>query len=100
MIRLETDPHAPDVVLTPDAAAVVQQDCIERGDLLIWTITANTVDYPHQVAARPHSTLLRAPFRLVLLADSLAELRELLPPGLTLLARNPADDPVIVETWL
>ena len=36
----------------------------------------------------------------VLRAASLAELRDLLPPGLTMLPRSPGDDPIIIETWL
>jgi hypothetical protein len=32
--------------------------------------------------------------------DTLEEMRSLLPPGLHRLAREPGDDPVIVETWL
>jgi hypothetical protein len=40
------------------------------------------------------------PTRFVLIHDTLAELRELLPLGLTQLARAPADVPEIEETWL
>ena len=33
-------------------------------------------------------------------ADTVDELRELLPPGLFCIPRVATDDPVIVETWL
>lgn len=100
MTDLQIDPAVPDILLTPEVADHVQATLCASGDLLIWTITANTTDYPHQVAARPHSTKLRAPFRAVLLADTLQDLRERLPSGLTCLPRSASDDPVIVETWL
>lgn len=32
--------------------------------------------------------------------DSLEEARALIPRGLTMLPRNPKDDPVILETWI
>jgi hypothetical protein len=32
-------------------------------------------------------------------AETLQELRALLPPGLTCFARDPSDGPVIVECW-
>ncbi len=38
--------------------------------------------------------------RFVMTHDSLDELRAILPPGLTCLARHPSDPPEIVETWL
>jgi len=33
-------------------------------------------------------------------ADSLEDIRKLLPPGLSCMSRNPTDDPKIVETWI
>jgi hypothetical protein len=38
--------------------------------------------------------------RVAQYAPDLATARALIPRGLVMLARNPADDPVIVETWL
>ncbi len=37
---------------------------------------------------------------LVFYAEELAALREMLPPGLVMLARCDGDDPTILETWL
>lgn len=33
------------------------------------------------------------------LCNTLAEARQVIPPGLVQFARNPEDDPVIVESW-
>lgn len=49
--------------------------------------------------ARPGFPELQ-PDALAFPAASLEAARALLPPGLTRLAREPGDDPVIVETWL
>jgi hypothetical protein len=90
-----------DTILTPIEAEYFQKRAIERGDLLVWTITARTKDYPEKFAARPHSTRPQPmAHKLVLLADSLDGVRVMLPHGLTLLARHQDDDPVIIETWL
>jgi hypothetical protein len=36
----------------------------------------------------------------VIVANTVAELREKLPPGLVQLSRDPGDDPKIVESWI
>jgi hypothetical protein len=66
--------------------------------LTLWTVYVSPRDYPGKFVARAFE--LDRPTDRVLVADSLADIRELLPPGLTRLARATGDDPVIVETWL
>lgn len=70
--------------------------------LPMWVIyRQNTADYPGKWVARMHLTLPEnATSRAVITADSLEEIRAALPAGLTCLARDPKDDPVIEETWL
>jgi phage terminase Nu1 subunit (DNA packaging protein) len=93
-----------DTQLTPEQAQQFQFEQTERGVMVIWTITWNTSDYPRKAVARPHlvggETLGPVAQYAMLLADSLDQLREQLPAGLTKMARDPNDDPVIIEVWL
>lgn len=71
-------------------------------ELTIWTITTNTRDYGDKFVARSHSIV---PGRSVagtkvFIADTLEEVRAMLPPGLTWVGREPDDQMVIVESWL
>jgi len=43
---------------------------------------------------------LDKPTTNVIVADTLEEVRALLPPGLICMPRDVADDGVIVETWI
>jgi hypothetical protein len=70
--------------------------------LPLWTVySPHTLEYPGVWVARMHLVLPRPrPTRFVFSHDTLEELRELLPPGLTRLDRDPGDPPQIVEVWL
>jgi len=59
-------------------------------------------DFPEGFIARLHLAVdgRTLPTAAVQRAGTLAELRDLLPRGLVRIARNPQDDPVILETWL
>jgi hypothetical protein len=73
-----------------------------RFRLPIWTIYRPiTREYPGHWVARMHIArpTLR-PTRFVMTHDTLEELRGVLPPGLTRLARDPNDLPEIEEVWL
>lgn len=60
-----------------------------------------TIEYPGKWVARMHITLPEPrPTRFVMSHDSLWELRQLLPPGVTRLRRDEADSIEIEETWL
>lgn len=89
-----------DQILTPEAALNLHLLARDMGALMIWTVTANTTDYPNQVAARPHNTVEPGPYASVLLGDTLEEVRAMLPPGLVRMERDPNDAPAIVEIWL
>lgn len=73
-----------------------------RSRLPMWTVYMPTTrDYPGRYVARMFVTLPESkPTRFVLLHDTLEGLRELLPPGLLRIHRDPSDDPVILEVWL
>lgn len=64
----------------------------------VWTVYKSPKDYPGKFVARRWDGL--KPTDDVIVADSLAEVREKLPLGLICLDRNLLDDAAIVETWL
>ena len=70
--------------------------------LAIWTVYKHPRDYPGKYVARKSMATGEGIgiTRDMFVADSLAEVRALLPFGLTRLPRQAADDPVIVEVWL
>jgi hypothetical protein len=74
------------------------------GDVLeIWTVYERPRDFPafrfvvrvHEVRAGAHGPTGRAWG-----AQTLEDVRSVIPPGLYRMDRNPDDDPIIVETWL
>jgi hypothetical protein len=81
-------------------AMEVQEKSRESGDLLVWTVTYNHSDAPGLYVVRPHSTINRRPEAFSLRSPDLMRLRAMLPPDLYRMARNPSDDPVIVEVWV
>jgi hypothetical protein len=77
---------------------------VEDDDVLsIWTIYERPRDYPDQCVARRFEVRRdgsSGPTNDMFVADTVDELRLLLPHGLFCLTRKPTDDPVIVETWV
>jgi len=70
----------------------------------LWTVYVRPDDYPASVVARLEEldhTGMR-PTGSIIIAPDLKTLREILEFELKLvcLARNPCDDPQIIETWL
>lgn len=72
------------------------------GVLHMWTIYDHPPDHPRHFVVWAFDVTRAGPVATddIQLADSLDEARELVPPGLYCMARDPMDDPVIVETWL
>jgi hypothetical protein len=70
----------------------------QRNGLFIWTIYDHPSDFPDKFVARCFH--YDKPTEAFLLADTLDEIRRLIPQGLYRLDRQPNDDPVIVETWI
>lgn len=71
------------------------------GELCMWVVFDKPGDFPDKFVARLF--VLDKPSEALLIADTLGELRGLLTrlyPDLTVLPRNPYDDPPIVEVWL
>jgi hypothetical protein len=65
--------------------------------LEIWTVYYNPLDYPGLYVARLF--ILDKPTLITVVAWTLEEVRECLPPGLVRMERMPEDEPQIVECW-
>ena len=67
-----------------------------------WTVYERPLDYPDGYVARRWviGSGGAVPTNDMFVADTLDELRALLPPGLFCLLRQPGDDPKIVEVWI
>lgn len=90
-----------DRILTAEEAAYAQWFIIRSGKLPMWTVTADTSDYPGKVVARVTGVgNTETMSQSVLVAEDLASLRAMLPPDLVCLPRNPDDAQVIVEVWI
>lgn len=68
--------------------------------LPIIVVTKDTKDYPNKVVGRVWEGAKGLPTNLVVMRDTLDELRFTIPPNFMRIDRSPKDDPVIVETWL
>jgi hypothetical protein len=73
-----------------------------REALSMWTVYERPRDYPDQCVARrceigPEGVKMTND---MFVADTVDELRALLPSGLFCMPRHATDDPVIVEVWL
>ncbi len=64
----------------------------------IWTVYDHPSDHPDCFVARKF--VLDKPTDTLVKADTLEDVRRLLPQGLHRIARHVCDDPVIVESWL
>jgi len=70
--------------------------------LHVWTLYDHPRDHPDAFVARRHVVVggATAPTPDMFVADSLEELRALLPGGLVCVPRSALDEPTIVESWL
>ena len=87
----------------PDARMATEwRRAIERGELPMITIYERPDEFPDEYVAQLWLMRRGAPVMtgMVLRAASLDALREMLPPGLHCLPREPGDEEAIVETWL
>lgn len=74
-----------------------------REVLPMWTVYERPKDYPKHFVARRFMIMSMGNFAItddVLVANTLDEVRAMLPPGLYRLDRQPNDDRNIVEVWL
>lgn len=68
----------------------------------MWTVARNPADFPDKFVARKWLIGRRdlTPTVDHHVADTLDDVRAMLPHGLHPVPRNPNDDPVIVESWI
>jgi hypothetical protein len=69
----------------------------------LWTVYERPADYPGGFVARRHVVDGKGgmvPTPEAFYGGSLDSVRDQLPPGLVMLARQPEDHPHIVEVWL
>lgn len=73
-----------------------------RERIPIWVIYRTTTsDYPGKWTARMHLSLPQPEStELLIVGDSLEDVRNDLPPGLTCIGRNSEDEDVIEEVWI
>jgi hypothetical protein len=71
-------------------------------ELTGWAVYDHPRDYPQSFVARRWVGIAgkMIPTADMFVAETLDEVRALLPPGLVYFPRRRGDDPVIVETWL
>lgn len=87
--------------MTPAEAQAVQDDATGRGTWLAWIVTNADLEYPGCFVARAH-TADHAGGRYLpgaLVANTLDELRAMLPGGLTQHGRTSVDPPDVLEVW-
>lgn len=87
--------------LTPTGAQALQDESAAHGQWLMWVVTDADAEHPGKVVARAqranHQGGTRLPSALV--ADTLDELRVMLPIDLTRRDRTSALPPDVLETW-
>lgn len=76
----------------------------EKPFMSVWAVYYNPNDFPGKYVARRHDIFREYPEPMAsdqhYVADSLVELRDLIPPGLCCLPPAGEDDFKIVETWV
>ena len=93
-----TLPFPGDQIIDADMARSLHADACRDHAAVAWAVLWDLPAYPGRYAARlATSGPGGSPY--LLLADSLAEIRALLPPGLVRSGRQPADSPDLVEIW-
>jgi hypothetical protein len=89
-------PYGNDQIVDAASARSLHADACRNHALVAWVVMFDLPAYPERYAARL-ATSTASPY--LLFADSLAEIRELLPPGMVRSERMPADPPEVVEIW-
>jgi hypothetical protein len=88
-------------VLTRETAQQLHDAAKAAGVMVIWLVSNDAPEHPGKIVARAHTADFAGGVYLsgALVADTLDELRALMPAGLTVYAREPFHVPEIVETW-
>jgi hypothetical protein len=84
------------IIINAGAAQGLQARAVRDNVLVAWIIQHDLPEYPGKFIAR---LAMAHPTAYVMVADTLAELRVMLPPGLVRSERQPSDPPDVVEIW-
>lgn len=70
--------------------------------LIVWTIYQNVIEYPGKFVMRAFRVTADGPRPLskCAVANTLDDIRDMVPLGLYRLDRDPTDPPEILETWI
>ena len=98
MSRAVTLPFSGDQIIDATMARSLHTDACRDRALLAWAVLWDLPAYPGRYAARL-LTSGRAPSPYLMLADTLAEVQAMLPPGMVRSERTYADPPDVVEIW-
>jgi hypothetical protein len=85
-----------DEIIDREMAHAIQAEAAERYVLFAWIISHDPPEHPGKFIARLATT---HPTVYVMAADTLAELRAMLPPGLELSERQSGDPTKVIEIW-
>ncbi len=87
--------------MTPTDAQTLHDDAAARGKWLLWTLTDTDIEHPGRYVGRAHEADHHGGKLLpgALVANTLAEVRAMLPAGLTRLDPTSALPSDVLETW-
>ena len=89
-------PYGTDQLIDPAMARALHADACRNHAAVASVVLWDPPAYPERYAARL-ATSAASPY--LPLADTLAGIRAMLPPGLLRLERMPSDPPEVVEIW-
>src|SRR5690349_10018643 len=88
--------YADDQIIDAIMARSLHADASREHALVAWIVLWDLPAYPERFVAR---LVTNGPSPYLLLGDTLAGIRELLPSGLVRSERQPVDPPEVVEIW-
>ena len=91
-------PYGTDQLIDPAMARALHADACRTHAAVAWVVLWDLPAYPARFAARLLTSGASSSTYLML-ADTLAGVRAMLPPGLVRLERQPGDPPEVVEIW-
>ncbi len=88
-------------LLTPSDAQTMQDEATARGAWLVWIVSTADLEHPGKVVARAHAVNHQGGNVLpgALVADTLDDLRAMLPANLTRHNRTSSMPPDVIEEW-
>jgi hypothetical protein len=88
-----------DITLDGPTACALHLASHQAGEDLRWQVHDRPADYPASIVARPAVIRTGRPLDYVLVADSIFDIRMMLPSGLRRYSRQAGDQLNVVEVW-